>query len=63
MVSDEELREVDFETYCKTCKYEKRPEEQIPCCDCLEEPLNLFSQKPVKWEAKDKGKAKSKGKS
>lgn len=52
MVSDEELREVDFEAYCKTCKYEKRPEEQNPCCDCLEEPLNLFSQKPVKWEGK-----------
>lgn len=60
MVSDEELREVDFETYCKACKYEGRKEEQIPCCYCLEEPLNLYSQKPVKWEAKEKEKAKSK---
>lgn len=60
MVSDEELREVDFETYCKTCKYEKSLEIDRPCCDCLEEPVNLYSRKPVKWETKDKGKAKSK---
>lgn len=54
MISDEEYREVNFEKYCKTCKNEKRPETQIPCCYCLEEPLNLFSEKPVKWEPKSK---------
>lgn len=52
MIRDEEYREVDFEAYCKTCKYEKRPETREPCCDCLEEPTNLFSEKPVKWEGK-----------
>lgn len=45
-------KEVYFETYCKTCKYKDRKEEQLPCCDCLEEPVNLQSNKPVKWEEK-----------
>lgn len=49
---EDDYREVYFGDYCKTCKYEKRPEEQIPCCYCLEEPLNLYSHKPVRWEGK-----------
>ena len=42
---------VDFYKYCSTCKhYEKRMDED-PCDECLENPVNLHSQKPVKYEA------------
>lgn len=43
-------REVNFEKYCKTCKYEDRPEKCDPCNDCLAEGVNANSEKPVYWE-------------
>lgn len=46
--------EVDFAKYCKTCKYKNVDSRQIPCCYCLDEPVNLHSVKPVKWVDKDK---------
>ena len=49
---DNEYLEVYFDQYCKTCKYYDNKENVIPCCECLEEPTNLYSHKPVKWEAK-----------
>lgn len=50
---DVEYKEVDFEKYCKTCKYEKLEEKFDPCNECLDEPVNLQSGKPVRWEPKD----------
>ena len=52
MVIDNEYREVLFDKYCKTCKHEKLDETEDPCNECLENPVNLYSQKPVKWEEK-----------
>lgn len=51
---DEDYKEVYFHEYCKTCKYEKTKEKMSPCADCLEEPTNLYSHRPVKWEPKEK---------
>lgn len=45
-------KEVYFNEYCKTCKYEKTPEEDDPCYECLTNPVNLYSHKPVSWEKK-----------
>lgn len=45
-------KEVYFDQYCKTCKYEKTKEEDDPCDECMSEPVNLFSHKPVKWTKK-----------
>lgn len=45
-------KEVYFNQYCKTCKYEKTKEEDDPCDECMNEPVNLFSHKPVKWTKK-----------
>lgn len=42
--------EVLFGEYCKTCKYERYSETDSPCAECLAEPVNLYSHKPVKWE-------------
>ena len=45
--------EVLFGEYCKTCKYERYSETDSPCAECLAEPVNLYSHKPVKWEGAD----------
>lgn len=44
---------VDF-TKCKTCRYEEKKEFEEPCCDCLYEPTNINTRKPIKWEEKAK---------
>lgn len=47
---DEYYKEVYFDEYCKTCKHKKVEDTDEPCCECLENPTNLYSHKPVKWE-------------
>ena len=49
-------REVDFNKYCKTCKYEALYEVEDPCNECLDEPYNEYTDKPVKWEEKSKSR-------
>lgn len=49
---DTTIKEVDFEKWCKTCKYEKREEEEDPCWDCLDQPWRENSTKPIEWEEK-----------
>lgn len=44
------LKEVYFHEYCKTCKYSDKKEDESPCHECLEEPVNAFSHKPVYWK-------------
>lgn len=44
---------VEFNKYCKTCKYERLEDSKDPCCECLGKPVNLYSTKPVNWEAKE----------
>ena len=43
---------VNFEEYCKTCKHVKSKEENDPCFECLQNPVNLYSYRPVNWEEK-----------
>ncbi len=47
------MREVYFHEYCGKCKYYGVPEELDPCHDCLNEPANLYSHKPVKYEPEE----------
>lgn len=49
---EDNYKEVYFDTYCKTCAHEKLPEDKEPCAACLEEPVNLYSHKPTRWEKK-----------
>ena len=44
--------EVDFEKFCDKCKHKDRKENEQPCRDCLDIPMNLHSRKPTRWEAK-----------
>lgn len=48
----ENYKEVYFDQYCKTCKYKDTKETDDPCDECLYEPMNLYSHKPVKWKEK-----------
>lgn len=45
--------EVFFGEYCKTCKYKNYSETDCPCSECIAEPVNLYSHKPIKWEGAD----------
>ena len=45
--------EVFFGEYCKTCKYKNYSETDCPCSECIAEPVNLYSHKPIRWEGAD----------
>lgn len=51
---DENHQEVYFDKYCKTCKNKDTKEYEDPCNDCLSEPVNVGSHKPINWEEKEK---------
>lgn len=42
--------EVYFHEYCKSCKHKKTKETKDPCNECLSEPINLHSHKPINYE-------------
>ena len=50
---EDSYKEVYFDQYCKTCKYKELSEDKDPCDDFLNEPVNVYSHKPVKWKSKD----------
>lgn len=39
--------------YCKFCEHKNNPEKDEPCADCLENPVNVESHRPVHF--KDNG--------
>lgn len=43
-------KEVYFHQYCKTCKDKNTSEEDAPCRDCLAQPVNTDSHKPVEYK-------------
>lgn len=52
---DEQIyKEVYFNEYCPTCKHKKVENglwyEDDPCNECLDNPTNLYSHKPVNYE-------------
>ena len=49
---DERYLEVYFDEYCETCKYKDLKESEDPCFGCLENPVNLYSHKPVNYKEK-----------
>lgn len=40
---------VEFDKYCKKCYHWDKDESETPCDECLAEPANLYSHKPVKY--------------
>lgn len=47
---DSKEKIVAFDIWCPKCKHRDKKEHQQPCDDCLSEPVNVDSQKPVNWE-------------
>lgn len=41
---------VDYETWCPKCKFFERDEVMEPCHNCLQNPVNEDSRKPVEWK-------------
>lgn len=52
-VFDEDYLEVYFDQYCNTCKHKDNPESEPPCDECLENPTNLNTHKPYRYEERD----------
>lgn len=48
-----EEKEVYFDQYCKSCKCHGLKESKDPCNDCLAEPSNTNSHKPINYESKN----------
>ncbi len=43
-------KEVYFDKYRQSCTYADNKEDAEPCCECLNDPVNVDSHRPVKWE-------------
>lgn len=46
---DDEKMEVRFDIYCEKCKYAELNETWNPCNECLAQPWNENSQKPINY--------------
>ena len=46
---ENQQKEVWFNLYCKHCKFKNDSEEHPTCADCLAQPANENSHKPVNY--------------
>ena len=51
---------VQFDEYCKKCAYYKRSESEDPCWECLDNPVNEDSRRPVNFKENKKSKKERK---
>lgn len=47
---DSNYKEVFYDQYCHRCEHSEKTELEDPCFDCLDEPVNMDSHKPVYFE-------------
>ncbi len=52
-MDQQSYKEVYFHEYCKKCKHKELKEIEEPCCECLAEPINLDTHRPVRYEKKE----------
>lgn len=50
---EDNMKEVYFGEYCKSCVHKDTAEKDEPCFECLAEPGNVDSHKPVRYVKKD----------
>lgn len=48
MIGDEKI--VEYDKFCKDCKYYKKNESDDICNDCLNTPVNVNTHKPVNFK-------------
>ena len=46
----DERKEVYFDKYCSHCEYKDLKEYKDPCHECLSNPVNLYSHKPINFK-------------
>ena len=46
-------KEVYFDQFCKKCEHKDKKESEDPCFECLDNPENLYSHKPVNYKPKN----------
>lgn len=46
-------KEVRFDLFCKSCKYQTNKEDEFPCDECLNHFYNYYSPRPVLWKEKE----------
>lgn len=51
-------KEVYYSQYCRQCEYYKQPEAADPCDECLAQPVNEDSHKPLYFKKAKKPPAK-----
>jgi hypothetical protein len=44
------MKEVRFDIWCAKCVHKDKSEAEDPCYDCLADPANAYSRKPVHFE-------------
>ena len=49
-LSRNDYKIVKFGTYCEGCKWRDEAEIDSPCEECLDNPVNLHTDKPVRYE-------------
>lgn len=47
---------VRFDLYCDKCEHYDKEDHEDPCHDCLQEPVNEYSSKPVYYKPKEEFK-------
>lgn len=55
-MSTSNSKEVYYFIYCSTCKHAHVHPDEDPCNDCLDQPLNENSHRPVRYDPDDKAK-------
>lgn len=53
-MSCEGYKEVYFDKYCNICKNKNVKESKDPCNECLSNPINLYSHKPINYKEETK---------
>lgn len=51
-----EMKEVRFDLYCPDCEWRTTDDDEDPCDECLGNPINLYSQKPIKFRKKEENR-------
>ena len=49
---DNGYKEVLFDQFCKDCQHKNVKETEDPCDECLSEPVNRYSSKPINFKEK-----------
>lgn len=49
-------KEVYFDQYCKTCKHWLLNDTEEPCNECLDNPTNTESHKPINYKPEEERK-------